>query len=65
MRLSGIGVGRAIAVGPVKRMPDPLPEPSESATHAGEDAEIARTRSALQQVSAELTDRGARPGCAR
>ena len=62
MRLSGIGVGRAIAVGPVKRMPDPLPEPSESATHSDADAEVARTRSALQQVSAELTDRGARAG---
>ncbi|MFD1720906.1 phosphoenolpyruvate--protein phosphotransferase [Amnibacterium endophyticum] len=62
MRVNGIGVGRAVAVGPVKRMPDPLPEPSETATHDGEDAEIARTRSALQQVSAELTDRGNRAG---
>jgi len=62
MRLTGIGVGRTVAVGPVKRMPDPLPEPSESATHGGADAEIARTRTALQQVAAELNDRGQRAG---
>ena len=62
MRLSGIGVGRAVATGPVRRMPDPLPEPSEHETVADVDAEIARTRSALQQVSSELTDRGARAG---
>ena len=62
MRLNGIGVGRSIATGPVKRMPDPLPEPPEHETHAGADAEIARTRTALQQVASELTDRGARAG---
>jgi phosphoenolpyruvate-protein phosphotransferase (PTS system enzyme I) len=63
MQLKGIGVGRAVAVGPVRRMPDPLPEPPESASPAGDvDAEVARTRSALQQVAAELTDRGARAG---
>ncbi|HEY0374594.1 MAG TPA: phosphoenolpyruvate-utilizing N-terminal domain-containing protein, partial [Amnibacterium sp.] len=62
MRLTGIGVGRTVAVGPVRRMPDPLPEPPESATHAGADAEIDRAKSALQQVSAELNDRGRRAG---
>jgi phosphotransferase system enzyme I (PtsI) len=62
MRLTGIGVGRTVAVGPVRRMPDPLPEPPEGATHAGAEAEIARTRSALQQVSAELNERGRRAG---
>ena len=44
MQLSGIGVGRAIATGPVRRMPDPLPEPSESESPADPVAEIARTR---------------------
>ncbi|MDH2443124.1 phosphoenolpyruvate--protein phosphotransferase [Amnibacterium sp. CER49] len=62
MRLTGIGVGRALAVGPVRRMPDPLPEPPEGATVADPEAEIARTRTALQQVSAELLQRGARAG---
>ena len=62
MVLSGIGVGRALATGPVRRMPDPLPEPSEAESPADKDVEIARTRSALQQVAAELTERGARAG---
>jgi phosphoenolpyruvate-protein phosphotransferase (PTS system enzyme I) len=62
MQLSGIGVGRAIATGPVRRMPDPLPEPSEADSPADKDAEVARTRTALQQVAAELTERGARAG---
>ncbi|HEV7624810.1 MAG TPA: phosphoenolpyruvate--protein phosphotransferase [Amnibacterium sp.] len=62
MRLTGIGVGRTVAVGPVRRMPDPLPEPPESATHSGADAEVDRAKSALQQVSAELNERGRRAG---
>lgn len=62
MRLTGIGVGRAIATGPVRRMPDPLPEPDEHETVADPDAEVARTRTALQQVAAELNERGARAG---
>src|SRR3954469_9727146 len=63
MQLKGTGVGRAIAVGPVRRMPDPLPEPPENASPSGDVAsEVARTRTALQQVAAELTDRGARAG---
>jgi phosphoenolpyruvate-protein phosphotransferase (PTS system enzyme I) len=62
MQLTGIGVGRSVAVGPVRRMPDPLPEPSEQARDADADAEIARTRSALQRVAADLVERGARAG---
>jgi phosphotransferase system enzyme I (PtsI) len=62
MRLTGTGVGRAVAVGPVRRMPDPLPEPPEHAVNADVDAEVARTRSALQQVAADLVARGVRAG---
>ncbi|WP_375405242.1 phosphoenolpyruvate--protein phosphotransferase [uncultured Amnibacterium sp.] len=62
MRLSGIGVGRALATGPVRRMPDPLPEPPEGESPADTTAEIARTKSALQQVASELTERGHRAG---
>jgi phosphotransferase system enzyme I (PtsI) len=43
-------------------MPDPLPEPPEGESPADKDAEVARTRTALQQVAAELTERGARAG---
>jgi phosphotransferase system enzyme I (PtsI) len=63
MQLKGIGVGRAVAVGAVRRMPDPLPEPPENASRSGDvESEVARTRTALQQVASELTDRGARAG---
>ncbi|MDQ1514062.1 MAG: phosphoenolpyruvate-protein phosphotransferase system enzyme [Microbacteriaceae bacterium] len=62
MRLTGTGVGRSVAVGHVRRMPDPLPEPPENARNADVPAEVARTRSALQQVAAELSERGARAG---
>jgi phosphotransferase system enzyme I (PtsI) len=62
MALSGIGVGRALATGPIRRMPDPLPEPPEGESPADQDAEIARTRSALQQGAAELVERGHRAG---
>lgn len=62
MRLSGTGVGRALATGPIRRMPDPLPEPPERETAGDADAEIARTRSALRQVASELTASGARAG---
>jgi phosphoenolpyruvate-protein phosphotransferase (PTS system enzyme I) len=63
MQLKGTGVGRAVAVGQVRRMPDPLPEPAEKASPGGDVAtEVARTRTALQQVAAELSERGARAG---
>lgn len=62
MSLRGIGVGRALATGPVRRMPDPLPEPSEQESPADADAEIVRAKRALQQVASELTERGARAG---
>ncbi len=62
MDLEGVGVGRAVAVGPVRRMPDPLPEPPEHATVEDAPREIDRTKSALQQVAAELTERGHRAG---
>ncbi len=62
MRLSGTGVGRALATGPIRRMPDPLPEPPERETAGDADAEIARTRGALRQVASELAASGARAG---
>lgn len=62
MQLKGIGVGRTVAVGPIRRMPDPLPEPPETARTTEADVEVARAKSALQQVAAELVERGARAG---
>jgi phosphotransferase system enzyme I (PtsI) len=58
MELHGIGVGRGIAVGPILRMPDPLPAPTPG-MHAGDaNAEIATVGAALAAVAEELTARG-------
>ena len=62
MELHGVGVGRGIAVGPILRMPDALPEPDD-ATHAGDaGAEYATTQAALTAVAAELAARGEKAG---
>ena len=37
--LTGIGVGRGIVVGDVRRMPDPLPEPSQVNSTIGAEKE--------------------------
>ena len=62
MELHGVGVGRGIAVGPILRMPDPLPEP-EAASHSGDAAaEFSRVQASLSAVSAELAAKGAKAG---
>ena len=62
MDLHGIGVGRGVAVGPILRMPDPLPEP-EKASHAGDAAaEFATVTNALNEVAADLTAKGEKAG---
>ncbi len=62
MELHGIGVGRGVAVGPILRMPDPLPEPDD-AVHSGDSAaEYAATQAALAAVAGELAARGEKAG---
>ncbi|MCU1441389.1 MAG: ptsP [Rhodoglobus sp.] len=62
MELHGVGVGRGIAIGPILRMPDPLPAPTE-AKHGGDStAEFAATESALAVVAGELMARGEKAG---
>jgi len=62
MELHGVGVGRGIAVGPILRMPDPLPEP-EAASHAGDAAaEYTKVQESLTAVSDELAAKGAKAG---
>jgi phosphotransferase system enzyme I (PtsI) len=62
MELHGVGVGRGIAVGPILRMPDPLPEPSDT-PHSGDPAaEYATVRASLAAVAAELAAKGERAG---
>jgi phosphotransferase system enzyme I (PtsI) len=60
--LQGVGVGRGVAVGPVLRMPEPLPEPGTEARTADAAAELARVRESLEAVSADLTARGEKAG---
>jgi phosphotransferase system enzyme I (PtsI) len=62
MELHGVGVGRGSAVGPILRMPEPLPEP-EVAQHAGDAAaELATVKTSLSEVAADLNERGAKAG---
>ncbi|MCP2031623.1 phosphotransferase system enzyme I (PtsI) [Okibacterium sp. HSC-33S16] len=62
MLLRGVGVGRGIAVGPVVRMPDPLPEPVDEPRTAAADVEFSRALAALGDVSRDLTERARRAG---
>jgi phosphotransferase system enzyme I (PtsI) len=62
MELHGVGVGRGIAIGPILRMPDPLPEP-DTARHSGDAAaEYATTQASLAAVAAELAAKGEKAG---
>jgi phosphotransferase system enzyme I (PtsI) len=62
MLLTGVGVGRGVAVGPILRMPDPLPEPADTPRTGDADAEFATVQSALAAVATELAARGAKAG---
>jgi len=62
MDLHGVGVGRGVAVGPILRMPDALPEP-EKTSHAGDaDAEFATVTASLGAVADDLFARGKKAG---
>jgi len=62
MTLQGIGVGRGVAVGPILRMPDPLPEP-EKAQHSGDaSAEFTTVQASLAAVAEDLTAKGEKAG---
>ena len=59
MILKGVGVGRGVAVGPVLRMAEPLPEPKDEprAASVSAEAENARVTKALAAVNADLNRR--------
>ena len=61
-KLSGIGVGRGIAVGPVLRMPEPLAEPLDSQRTANVEEEILRAQQALEHTCEWLRERAALAG---
>lgn len=56
MILKGVGIGRGVAVGPVLRMAEPLPEPKDEprAASVSAEAENARVTKALAAVNADL-----------
>ena len=60
--LTGIGIGRGVAVGPILRMPDPLPEPPTMPSTIGPDSERERVTNALASAGADIRQRGERAG---
>jgi phosphotransferase system enzyme I (PtsI) len=59
-RLTGAGIGQGIALGPVLRMSDPLPEPSDAPSTRTPDEEKARVSDAVAVVAADLRARAAK-----
>ncbi|KFI63245.1 phosphoenolpyruvate-protein phosphotransferase [Bifidobacterium cuniculi] len=59
MILKGVGIGRGVAVGPVLRMAEPLPEPKDEPRDASitAEAENERVTAALNAVNADLNKR--------
>ena len=55
--LTGAGIGQGIALGPVLRMSDPLPEPEATPSTRTPDEENARVAAAVQTVAADLRER--------
>ncbi|RIJ14105.1 phosphoenolpyruvate--protein phosphotransferase, partial [Clavibacter michiganensis subsp. insidiosus] len=60
--LQGIGIGRGSAVGPVVRMPDPLPEPGDTASTLTADEERIRVSASLAATAADIRIRGEKAG---
>lgn len=60
--LRGVGIGLGVAQGPVARMADPLPAPSDVPSTLTPDEELARVRDAVAAVARELEERGSKAG---
>ncbi len=58
--LTGVGIGRGIAVGPVLRMPDPLPEPATTPSTLGPDSEKERVTHAIAATAEDIRSRAER-----
>lgn len=60
--IRGVGIGRGTAVGPVLRMPDPVPDPADARRDGSAENEQARATEALAATSAQLRARGQAAG---
>jgi phosphotransferase system enzyme I (PtsI) len=60
--IRGVGIGRGTAVGPVLRMPDPVPDPADARRERSAEDEQARATEALAATSAQLRARGEAAG---
>ncbi|HEX5858166.1 MAG TPA: phosphoenolpyruvate--protein phosphotransferase [Microbacterium sp.] len=60
--LRGVGIGLGVAQGPVARMAEPLPAPSDGASERSVEDETTRVREAVSGVARELEQRGAQAG---
>lgn len=60
--LYGIGIGRRLAIGPVRRMAPPLPEPAATQRIGEAATELSAVDAAVTEVSAELAARSAAVG---
>jgi phosphotransferase system enzyme I (PtsI) len=60
--LSGVGIGRGLAIGEILRMPDPLPDPSDAKSTSTPDAEKVRAAGSLAATAADIRLRGGRAG---
>src|SRR6478735_823617 len=61
-QLRGVGIGLGVAQGPVARMAEPLPAPSDGPSTLSKEEETARVREAVAAVARELEQRGAQAG---
>lgn len=60
--LTGVGVSPGVGAGPVVRVVDHVPEPKQGPGTGSPDEEYAAALKALEDVAADLEDRGARAG---
>lgn len=60
--IRGVGIGRGTAVGPVLRMPDPVPDPTDTRRERSAEDEQTRATQALAATSAQLRARGEAAG---
>ena len=60
--LQGVGIGRGLGIGPVLRMPEPLPEPADAPSALTPDAEKVRAAGALAATAADIRLRGEKAG---